>query len=138
MSSILYVHEIPDKEKYLELFETTDWNTSYQASSYELNKAIQNSWYVIAAYENHELIGFGRIVSDGVLYAMIYDLIVKPAFQSQGVGTCILEQLIEKCKKVNMRCIQLFSAQGKIDFYQKRGFIQRSDDAPGMSFIFSK
>ena len=95
--------------------------------------ALDNSWYVITAYDNSELVGIGRVVSDGILYAMIYDMIVKPSHQGRGIGTDILQRLVEKCKVAGVREVQLFSARGKAPFYVKRGFVKRSEDGPGMA-----
>jgi len=78
------------------------------------------------------LVGFGRVVSDGVLYGMIYDMIVEPTHQGRGIGSEILRRLVERCRAAGLRDIQLFSARGKAPFYGKRGFENRPDDAPGM------
>jgi hypothetical protein len=34
----------------------------------------------------------------------------------------------------NIRDIQLFCARGQRAFYEKRGFVARPDDAPGMQY----
>ena len=123
---------MPDAGPYLALFETTGWNAVYQTDIDDLIRALNNSWYVVTAYQNGELVGSGRVVSDGVLYAMIYDMIVNPSHQGQGIGTAILDKLILKCRTAGLREIQLFSAKGKAQFYRKRGFVERPADAPGM------
>ena len=104
----------------------------YKADSKDLNQALDNSWRVVAAYQGSALVGIGRLVSDGVLCAMIYDMIVKPSYRGRGIGTAILEKLVKKCKDSGLRDIQLFSARGKVSFYRKRGFVERFADAPGM------
>jgi ribosomal protein S18 acetylase RimI-like enzyme len=68
------------------------------------------------------------------MHAMIYDLIVSPDFQNQGIGTRILEMLLKRCREANIRDIQLFCARGKQAFYEKRGFVARPQDAPGMQY----
>ena len=132
MSDIEYKEIHPDARQYLELFETTGWNSMYKADSKDFSQAMDNSWYIVAAYQGRELVGIGRLVSDGVLYAMIYDMIVKPSHQNRGIGTAILDKLVQKCKDSGIRDIQLFSARGKVPFYRKRGFSERPADAPGM------
>jgi GNAT superfamily N-acetyltransferase len=88
----------------------------------------------LSAYYKQQLIGIGRLVSDGVLYAMIYDMIVDPSFQNRGIGTIILEKLVGRCKARGIRDIQLFSAAGRSSFYAKRGFIKRPANSPGMKY----
>jgi GNAT superfamily N-acetyltransferase len=129
---IKYIHDIPDITKYYELFLTTGWNNEYNFTIKELQKAIKNSWYSISAYAEKDLVGFGRIISDGIHHALIVDVIVRPDYQGIGVGRKILETLITKCKKNKIRDIQLFAASGKYEFYRKLGFSPRPFSAPGM------
>lgn len=125
---------VPAIDQFWELFRTTNWNTEYQLTPEELTYAIRQNWYAVAAYDGEQLVGFGRVVSDGILHAMIYDLIVLPSYQGQGVGTQILEMLVQKCRQHKIRDIQLFCAVGKRGFYERRGFVARPNDAPGMDF----
>ncbi|MBN1453618.1 MAG: GNAT family N-acetyltransferase [Anaerolineales bacterium] len=127
--------DIPAHDQFWELFQTTGWNENYQLSPDDLMRALRSSWYVLSAYDGVRLVGFGRLVSDGVLHAMIYELIVLPEYQGQGVGGEILEKLVEKCRETGVRDIQLFCAQGKRDFYEKRGFVARPGDGPGMQYV---
>ena len=127
--------EIPASDQFWELFQTTGWNEKYRPSSDELIQALETSWYVLSAYEGNHLVGFGRLVGDGVLHAMVYELIVLPEYQSQGIGGQILEKLVKKCRESGVRDIQLFCAAGKREFYEKRGFVARPDDAPGMQYV---
>jgi GNAT superfamily N-acetyltransferase len=95
LSKIAYREQLPPLAAYHQLFESTGWNQGYRADPDALHRAISSSWYVLSAYENDDLVGFGRIISDGVLYALICDLIVKPSHQEQGIGSHFLEKLIE-------------------------------------------
>lgn len=129
-----YRSEIPTAEQYYELFETTGWNKQYQASPQDLLQALQNSWYLVCVYAGPRLVGFGRVVSDRVLHAMIYDLIVHPEYQQHGIGGEILARLLSHCREAHIRDVQLFCAKGVRNFYEKRGFFARSEDAPGMQY----
>ena len=89
---------------------------------------------MVSAYAGQKLVGFGRIICDGVLHALILDLIVHPDYQNLGIGGAVLDQLVNKCRLHKIRDIQLFSAEGKASFYEKRGFVFRQKNAPGMEF----
>ena len=119
IDKIIFKKEIPNIESYFELFESTGWNTEYKLNKEELYRTLSNSYYFVSAYSENRLVGFGRIQSDGILHAMIYDMIVHPAFQFKGIGTNILNLLIKKCLDENIRDIQLFCAEGKRSFYEK-------------------
>jgi GNAT superfamily N-acetyltransferase len=124
--------QVPDKDEYFSLFNTTGWNKDYNASPDDLERANQNSWLVIAAYDGNKLVGFGRVVTDFVLHAMIFDMIILPDYQGQGIGTMILGRLVDRCLEQGIRDIQLFCAEGMRVFYEKNGFEARAVDAPGM------
>lgn len=129
---IIYTTGLPAIEKYFPLFLSTGWNDEYNLTSAQLNEVIQKSYFAVCAYDGDALVGFGRIVSDGILYAMIYEMIVHPDYQGKGIGKEILNRLIKKCTDENIRDIQLFCAKGKRGFYESCGFIARHEDAPGM------
>jgi GNAT superfamily N-acetyltransferase len=131
---IEYRPEIPDQQQFVALFETTGWNQNYQATPQEFSHMLEHTWYMLAAYDGEQLVGFGRVVSDLVLHAMIYDMIVLPAYQGQGIGGEILDRLVEKCLQHGIRDIQLFCARGKRSFYEKRGFVARPEEGPGMQY----
>jgi GNAT superfamily N-acetyltransferase len=124
--------QLPTSESFFELFETTGWNTKYELTKDELYRALKNSWYTISVYENDTLLGFGRIICDGVVHALILDVIVLPEKQGKGIGRLIMEKLVAKCKHHKIRDIQLFCAKGKKVFYEKLGFEIRPEDGPGM------
>lgn len=134
MSNYIYKTGFPPAEQFAFLFETTGWNANYQLSLDELALALTNSWLGISVYSQDRLVGFGRVVTDEVMHAMIYDLIVHPEYQNQGIGSQILEILVQACLDAGIKDIQLFCANGKTSFYEKRGFVRRAEDAPGMQF----
>ena len=123
----------PTPTEYLALFETTGWNDAYHLTPVDLAKALKESAFMVSAYDEGQLIGFGRVVTDSI-HAMIYDLIVAPDYQRQGIGGEILDRLVRHCQEVRIRDVQLFCARGKREFYEAHGFEVRPDDAPGMQY----
>jgi GNAT superfamily N-acetyltransferase len=132
--SVTYKTNQPLADQYFNLFETTGWNKEYCLSIDELKLALSNSYYTVSAYEGDKLVGFGRIISDGVLHAMIYEMIVDPGYQGEGIGSTILNMMVDKCLENNIRDVQLFCARGKKVFYERHGFTVRDNNAPGMQY----
>jgi GNAT superfamily N-acetyltransferase len=126
--------QLPDKDEYFSLFNTTGWNQDYQLNPDDLEQANRQSWLVVGAYDDGKLVGFGRVVSDLVMHALIFDIIILPDHQGQGIGTLILNRLVESCLAQGIRDIQLFCARGKRAFYERNGFEARREDAPGMQY----
>jgi GNAT superfamily N-acetyltransferase len=132
MKNVTYCEQAPDREAYFALFETTGWNSKYKASPEDLAQALGNSWYTLSAYDKGELVGFGRVLCDGALHAMIFDLIVHPSHQRRGIGSEILKRLLSVCRDADIPDVQLFAANGMAPFYEKHGFNVRPDQGPGM------
>lgn len=131
---ILFDESVPSQEQFWRLFQTTGWNQSYRATPEELIQSVANSQWVLGAYDGNRLVAFGKIVTDQIIHAMVYDLIVLPDYQERGLGTRILETLVGKCLDHGIRDIQLFCAKGQSGFYRRRGFSKRPTDAPGMQY----
>lgn len=127
-------YSTPDKVEYFNLFVSTGWNSEYKISPGLLIEALNSSWFFACIYNDERLIGTGRVISDGILHALIVDLIVAPEYQDCGVGKTILNELVTKCKSAGISDIQLFCAKGKENFYLKQGFKPRPNDAPGMEW----
>lgn len=138
MNSIQCKEQLPTINEYWDLFNTTGWNNEYKFTPIDLERAIEKSWYALSAFDSGKLIGFGRVLADGVHHALIVDLIVHPQYQGYGIGSLLLERLVAKCKEENIRDIQLFAAADKYEFYEKHGFEQRPRNAPGMQYKQSR
>ncbi|AQQ51853.1 GNAT family N-acetyltransferase [Planococcus lenghuensis] len=127
-----YQHDLPRKEAFYKLYETTGWNSKYGFSQEQLHTAISNSYFMTCAYDGEQLVGFGRVISDGIYQTFIGDMIVHPDYQQQGIGKSILGSLVDQCRLDGIKWIQLTCAKGKMAFYHKYGFEARPADAPGM------
>lgn len=132
---IKYKFEIPTIDDYYPLYLETEWNEILKLDKNEVHKALEGSFFCVCAYDNDKLVGFARANSDGVIYCCLYDVIVKPCYQNQGIGSVVVNMIIDHCKSLHIRSIHLFSASGKKGFYEKLGFEVRPDDTPGMKYI---
>ena len=89
-----------------------------------LRKCFEVSMYKSFAFQNNVLIGFGRVISDGIYYGAIYDVIVQPELQGKGIGRLIMQDLITQTQ--HLLYVTLFAAPGKMEFYAKLGFRKMS------------
>ena len=124
--------DIPNKDEYFILYETTGWNQNGQLNAEVLYNAIKNSWFIVTLYDENRLVASGRLVSDGFMQCFICDMIVLPEYQNKGLGKIIMDELLQYCIKRNIYWVQLACAKGKKPFYEKFGFEERALDAPGM------
>lgn len=109
-------------EDYCKLRESVEW---LPYSKEQIQKALDNSLYTIRAVDGNQTIGMGRLIGDGVYY-LIADIVVHPNYQKQGVGSKIVNMIIEYVEKATpiggRSSIQLIAVKGKEAFYEKMGF----------------
>lgn len=129
-----YRSALPDIDEYWPLFLSTGWNEIFRMDKADIEQALANSTFVVAAYASNKLVGFARAVSDGVMYAAIYDVIVHPEYQKQGIGKALVEMITKQCKDSGVFSVHLFAAEGTESFYNKAGFKARPQSMPGMRY----
>jgi GNAT superfamily N-acetyltransferase len=130
--AIEYRDAAPTPEAFAALFATTGWDPEGRLDAAAAAEALRHSWFDVSAYDGDRLVGMGRIVGDGVLHALLADIIVEPDYRGRGIGGRIVERLTDACRRHRISDVQLFCARGKRGFYERLGFTARSDDAPGM------
>ena len=78
----------------------------------------------------------GRIVGDGHIYFYLQDLMVRPDYQHHGLGSKIMESLMqyidEHAPVKSGAYVGLMMAPGLHDFYEKFGFKDLPKDSPAM------
>ena len=114
------------------LWSLTGWNDGYRLSEQEFVRSWQSSPVKKALFVEDRLVAIGRANTDGVVYAMIYDVVVHPDERGKGFGRRIVQDLVAELDDMGIRVIQLMSAVGQTGFYDKLGFEPRPADGPGM------
>jgi GNAT superfamily N-acetyltransferase len=95
----------------------------------ELQAALDATWNVVAR-EDGELVGIGRLLDDGALYATIWDMIVLPGQQRHGVGRAILERLLAHASRRTI--VALVATPSGRPLYEEYGFRTEDSGSVGM------
>lgn len=103
-------------EEVYQLYRELEWD-SLGLTVVELQKMCQQSWYVLYAYQGSELVGMGRIISDGVITGLICGVGVLPSSQGVGIGRMLMNGLIEQCDR--HRIIPQLMCHEKLESYYK-------------------
>jgi GNAT superfamily N-acetyltransferase len=77
------------------------------------------SYLCVFAYLEDQMVGSARAISDGVTSSAIYDVVVEPELHGQGIGTQIMEFMLERLPKQSVMLVSVLRYQG---FYRKLGF----------------
>ena len=83
----------------LDLYNSVGWS-NYTNRPQQLEQAFHQSLFVMAAYDDEELVGLIRAVGDGLTIVFIQDLLVYPHYQRQGIGRSLLQRTLERFKDV--------------------------------------
>ena len=117
-----YKENILCYEDYCRLRESVEW---LNFSKVQTEKSLNNSLYTVVAVKDNQAVGMGRLIGDGMYY-IIVDVVVQPAYQKMGIGSKIVDMIIEYVEKETpsggRSSIQLIAEKGKETFYEKRGF----------------
>ena len=117
----------PGKEDYFNLYKATPWFKEYNLNIDTLYKSLENSFIMVTAYDNDALVGFGRIISDGIIHAYIVDVIIHPNYRGMGYGKYIRNELINKCKSFNIPDIQIIENNYSTHFSNKSKISTRQE-----------
>jgi ribosomal protein S18 acetylase RimI-like enzyme len=105
-----------DWERVPEILKTV--GMSYHEADIH-RKTFSASTSVVFVFDEEQLIGFGRAISDGYIQAAIYDVAVLPGYQGQSIGRNIIEKIVGSLPGCNFI---LYAAPGKDLFYEKLNF----------------
>lgn len=126
-------------DEFLEMVEAVGWKTYTKE---QVEKALNNTMYMVKATVDGKLAGIGRVVGDKSIVCMLTDICVKPEFQGQGIGLKItlelkkiIEQNVADGKKMQ---IELTPTAGNEAFYEKSGFKYKPDKITGMYLWIKK
>lgn len=127
MNKITIVSERPRVEEYSNLRKSIGWKV---VDDNILEKGIENSIYCVCVRNGEDLIGFGRIVGDGATVFYVQDIMVKPLYQKQKIGTLIMENIVDYIKaNVDERVIVALIAKCELNgFYKKFNFKCNEED----------
>ena len=123
-------------EEFNYLYDAVEWG-SYDEKVSE--KALANTMYSVSVYDDDKIIGYGRIIGDGICFLYIHDVMVIPKYQNKKIGSQIMNKLLEKINQIKIENpyvrVYLDASKGKEKFYERFGFITREDANLGSGMI---
>ena len=127
---------IKNLQEFNLLYDAVGWGHYDEKIS---KKALDNTLYSVSVYEGEDIIGYGRIIGDGICFLYIHDVMVRPEYQSQKIGTMIMHKLLEKVQELKKHNpslrVYLGASKGKESFYEKFGFVKRIDAGLGAGMV---
>ena len=123
-------------EEFNYLYDAVGWG-SYDEKVSE--KALANTMYSVSVYDDDKIIGYGRIIGDGICFLYIHDVMVIPKYQNKKIGSQIMNKLLEKVNQIKIEYPyvrdNMGASKGKEKTYERFGFIKREDANLGSGMI---
>jgi predicted GNAT family N-acyltransferase len=131
MKGITY-SELMTPEEYNDLRVSVDWR---EITPGQAKRGLENTTFLTVARDDEKIIGMGRVLFDYGYTAYIGDVIIRPEYQGQGIGSHIVKSLMDKtldaaCEGDRIMFI-LGAAKGKEEFYEKFGFKMQPNEYSG-------
>lgn len=111
-----------DFQAVLEIYDSVGW-TNYTDRPTMLQKALEHSLLVLAAFDGDRLVGLLRAVGDGYSIIFIQDILVLPTYQRQGIGRTLLEQAITHFPGIYQLHLLTDNTEKTRSFYEELGFV---------------
>ena len=135
---ILLKENVNTVEEFNYLYDTVGWE-SYEKDI--TKKALSNTIYSVSVYDDEKIIGFGRLIGDGICFLYIHDVMVAPEYQNKKIGTQIMNKLINQINQIKLENpyvrVYLGASKGKEEFYKKFGFVTREEVGLGKGMVLS-
>ena len=127
-NEILIKHQFPTTKEFIKLFNSVGWEREEK----RVDENRKNSCFAVSIYKNNEILAMGRVVGDGA-YFTIYDVVVDKTHQGKGLGSIIINVIINwyKTFKDDDTFLYLNASKGKEQFYEKFGFRARPNEEVG-------
>ena len=123
-------------EEFNLLYDSVGWGVYNKNIS---KRALDNTFYSVSVYDNDKIIGYGRLIGDTICFLYIHDIMVVPEYQRQKIGTMIMQKLLEKVNEIKKENpdlrVYLGASKNREKFYEKFGFIKRTDIDLGHGMI---
>lgn len=121
MNIIIKEYNQFNEEEILHLYNAVGW-FNYTSNTTMLKNSYQHSLSVFAAYKDKKLVGIIRVVGDGYSLIYIQDLIVLPAYQRHGIGSLLVNTILDKYSNVYQKILLTDNHETTVNFYTKLGF----------------
>lgn len=146
---LVLIKDIQYKDNLVEIYLSTDKNIDLNELEQlcdsvgwirrplrKVKTAIENSFLVVSLFREINgskcLVGFARATSDHVFNATIWDVVVHPELQGQGLGSILVYEIIKKLRYHEIGTVTLFADPEVIAFYKNLGFMTDPNGIKGM------
>ena len=107
-----------EPEQLQDLLRQTGW--ANRRSLEGIQKMLKGTLLTLGAWDGDRLVGFVRVITDGIYRALIDDVVVEESKRGTGIGSELMRRVTERLAEVEevfLRC-----GEGVVPFYERHRF----------------
>ena len=106
----------------MDLFASAWWTASRTADDVSAMLAASDLVFALIHRPTDRLVGFARVITDGVYLAVVLDVIVAPEARGWGLGVMLLDSVVGHRRLAAVRSVELVCQPELLSFYRRWGF----------------
>ncbi len=135
LRGVCMVSRLPSRDEYRELVVAAGWEAFSNLEA--ARDSLARSLFCVVAESGGRCVGMARVIGDGACFFYIMDVVVLPEFQGRGVGTALMNEVVDYVVRVapEKALVGLFTTARRSGFYERFGFMGPETWLHGMSAI---
>ncbi|CAG7914822.1 hypothetical protein SSCS72_02623 [Mammaliicoccus sciuri] len=112
------IKRIPNNEDLQKLYLSVGWDV-YVKNNEDMTVLLKNTCYFVTVWDNDQLVGLTRIISDDHSIAYVQDILIDPDYQGNEKGSKLLNMIKERFNHVRQVVLMTDTSEKTINFYEK-------------------
>ena len=112
------IKRIPNNEDLQKLYLSVGWDV-YVKNNEDMTVLLKNTCYFVTVWDNDQLVGLTRVISDDHSIAYVQDILIDPDYQGNGIGSKLLNMIKERFNHVRQVVLMTDTSEKTINFYEK-------------------
>jgi GNAT superfamily N-acetyltransferase len=109
----------------MELFAAGWWTADRIAEDVAAMLAASDLLFTLVHRPEDRLVGFARVLTDGVYLALVLDVLVAPDARGSGLGRMLMDAVVRHPRLAAVRSVELVCQPELFPFYGRWGFTER-------------
>ncbi len=109
-------------EDLCELYKLSWWGNNREIPDITIMLDNSDINLGICEKQSQKLVGFTRVLTDYIYRATIWDVMVAPNYQKQGLGSQLINEILHHSQLKNVEIFMLVCLPEMIPYYEKFGF----------------
>lgn len=109
---------IPSNKDLQKLYLSVGWDV-YVKNNEDMTVLLKKTCYFVTVWDNDQLVGFTRVISDDHSIAYVQDILIDSGYQGNGIGSKLLKMIKERFNHVRQVVLMTDTSEKTINFYEK-------------------